>query len=63
MSHLFVFFLSVWTFFIRFYKYYTDVLLTKDILVINNLLTKSWIIDSLWIVFITIFYSKAIFGY
>ena len=39
MSHLFVFYLHEP--FIRFCKYYTDVLSTEDILVVNNLLTKS----------------------
>ena len=40
MSHLFAFFICM-NFFIRFYKYYRDVLPTKDILAIINLLTKS----------------------
>ena len=54
-------FLSVWTFyfFIRFYKYYADFLLTEDISVINNLLIKSWIINILWIALITIFTAKS----
>ena len=31
--------------FICFHKYYIDVLSTKDILAINNLLFKSWLIN------------------
>ena len=46
-------------FFIRFYKYYTDVLSTKDILAIINLLTKSWIINISWIVLIATFTAKS----
>ena len=33
--------------FIGFHKYYIDVLSAKDILAINNLLTKSWLIKCL----------------
>ena len=54
MSHLFI---SMN--FIRFHKYYADVLSTKDILAINNLLAKSWITNILWMAVITTFTAKS----
>ena len=51
----FTFFICMNFVFMDFYKYYIDVLSIEVIVAFNNLLAKSWLINTLWIaMFITI---------